>query len=202
MRRLLLARKLYVIRARVPVLKFFGSDEEVLCDVSVNNHEGLQTHDPSPAACVWCYNLVPPEMCPAGGRYLGAWGQCAGRRYVDGFSLACQSDEYGYLMIILGLIPEASEESVLSPESTVSNLIESARLVGTGDSGIGQDNSNVFPLRTSVWVLTWVELDYGVDATRPPACHQTQRLLYCCCFCCWLCLSSTTSSSYFCCDCY
>ncbi|CAE7237735.1 SAP13 [Symbiodinium sp. CCMP2456] len=34
--------KLYVIRARVPVLKFFGSDEEVLCDVSVNNHEGLQ----------------------------------------------------------------------------------------------------------------------------------------------------------------
>ena len=35
-------KKMFVVRARVPVLKLFGSGGEVLCDVSVNNHEGLQ----------------------------------------------------------------------------------------------------------------------------------------------------------------
>ena len=86
MRCLLLARKLYVIRARVPVLKFFGSDEEVLCDVSVNNHEGLPTPDTSPVACVWCYILAPQEVSPAGSRFTGVWSQCAGGKYVDGAS--------------------------------------------------------------------------------------------------------------------
>ena len=31
-----------MVNARVPVLKFYGNDGEVLCDVSINNHEGQE----------------------------------------------------------------------------------------------------------------------------------------------------------------
>ena len=76
------AKKVHLVHARIPVLKFHGPQNEVLCDVSVNNTEGVLN-----SLLVRRFCETEPMLAPAV-RLLKHWARCRllGDRARNGFS--------------------------------------------------------------------------------------------------------------------
>lgn len=75
-------KQIWVQKARVPVLKFWGTDDQVVCDISVNNLEGL-----SNTLLVREFCEKEPVLAPVL-RLLKHWARCRGLgdRAAGGFS--------------------------------------------------------------------------------------------------------------------
>ena len=108
-------KKIWVQKARVPVLKFFGEGDEVLCDVSVNNTEGLLNSNLVRKFCE-----TEPVLAPVL-RLLKHWARSCklGDRATGGFS--------SYTLVLMTIhVLQRTDTAVLTPQR-VQTLCEETR---------------------------------------------------------------------------